>query len=125
MRTFLFEEFLKKDPDEITFERPDSGSGGANDSDQDSDDDYQEGDEEDQYSDEEDKKLMEELKNMKTGGGKRPPQAQDTKSKTNKSRAGSKRSGGSNKTHKTNKTSKSRKSSKSGISRSKYQRLSF
>ena len=54
MRTFLFEEFLKKDPDEITFERPDSGSGGANDSDEESDDEGGVGDEEDQFSDEED-----------------------------------------------------------------------
>jgi hypothetical protein len=52
MRKFIFDEFLKKDPDEITFERPDSGSG-ASDSDQESGED-QGGDDEDEFSDEED-----------------------------------------------------------------------
>ena len=27
MRRFIFEEFMKKGPDEISFEKPDSGSG--------------------------------------------------------------------------------------------------
>ena len=27
MRKFIFEEFMKRDPDQITFEKPDSGSG--------------------------------------------------------------------------------------------------
>jgi hypothetical protein len=53
MRKFIFDEFLKKDPDEITFERPDSGSG-ASDSGEDSDEDQGGGDEEDEFSDEED-----------------------------------------------------------------------
>lgn len=53
MRKFIFDEFLKKDPDEITFERPDSGSG-ASDSGEDSDEDQGGGDDEDEFSDEED-----------------------------------------------------------------------
>jgi hypothetical protein len=53
MRKFIFDEFLKKDPDEITFERPDSGSG-ASDSGEDSDEYQGGGDDEDEFSDEED-----------------------------------------------------------------------
>lgn len=55
IRNFIFEEFMKKDPDQISFERPDSGSGISG---EDEDASDQEEDDE-QFSDEEDLKLME------------------------------------------------------------------
>lgn len=49
IRKFVFDEFMKKDPDEISFERPDSGSGAPEDSSEESSssDEIEESEEED------------------------------------------------------------------------------
>jgi len=79
LRSFIFEEFMKRDPDEITFERPDSGSGLSEGEDEGSQAEV----EDEEFSDEHDLKLMEELKANKVG--RKLPDT--TKSKGNHSRS--------------------------------------
>jgi hypothetical protein len=98
IRRFVFEEFVKKDPDNISFRRPDSGSGVPE------VDDEDDGDDESWYDEEED--ILNDLFKGNEGVQKSRTAA--------KSRFSSKRSqGGSDKTHKTSRTQKSKRSSRS------------
>ena len=103
IRRFVFEEFVKKDPDEISFKRPDSGSGIYEDE-EDSDEESYSG----SWLNEEEEMLRDLLNDQG-----------DKKTRTNaKTRHSSRHSDSnrSNKTHKTAKTSKSKKSNRSGRS---------
>ena len=103
IRRFVYEEFVKKMPDEISFKRPDSGSGVfEEEEDQENDEDY------DSWASEDDQ-LLNELEEIQFERKSRTA----AKSRRSRKSINSRGSNNSHKTAKTHKTNKSHKSNKS------------